>query len=442
MASNQQESGQKDAIVEAQLKGEGYEHAFARVPDEFRKPLFNLTVVLTGYPVALTNFVVGAAVGVQLSFPLAMLVLLIGNTVLIGVAVLTGVMAYRTGLSTTVLSRRAFGQKGSYLYSALLVISAITWVAMNGDIFARTFMANFSWWPLPTSLTAALAILMWIQSAVRGFKGLQVVSFLGVPSALIMGIIGVIAVFNSPSGIAGVINYIPETKMTLSAATASVVGGWIFGASITPDVCRYAKSEGDAIFAAFFAFFLGCFGLQLAGVIVGMSTGTGDFVKVMVSLGLTALALVLAFFCIWCTQDNNIYSAGLAAQNIIKDTRWGGKIPHGRLCLALGLVSAVLAGFGIYSKIVPVIQFLSILMPPMPGVLIAQEYFIKKPKDQLISNKYALISWLSGGILAYISLKTNFFVPPVIGIVSAGLIHYILEKFTAKPAESGPAGAR
>ena len=63
-----------------------YEHVFSSVPAESRKSLLSLTMVLAGYPIALSNFVIGGAIGVGLSFSEALLALLIGNTVLIAVS--------------------------------------------------------------------------------------------------------------------------------------------------------------------------------------------------------------------------------------------------------------------------------------------------------------------------------------------------------------------
>src|SRR5699024_4668184 len=120
------------------------------------KNLLSLMIVLAGYPIALSNFVVGGAVGVGLSFSNAILALLFGNLLLISLVILTGLIAFKTGLSTAFLSKRAFGKVGSYLFSIMLALSAVTWVSLNGDIFSRLVKSTFEWWFIPVPVTAVI----------------------------------------------------------------------------------------------------------------------------------------------------------------------------------------------------------------------------------------------------------------------------------------------
>ncbi|AEE90607.1 Permease for cytosine/purines uracil thiamine allantoin [Tepidanaerobacter acetatoxydans Re1] len=409
-----------------------YESAFAPVPESQRKTLLSLTAVLAGYPIALSNFVIGGAAGVGLTFDKALLALFIGNGILIAIVIITGLMAYETGLSTAFLSRRAFGKNGSSIFSLLLAMSSVTWISLNGDIFSRLIKTTFPWWPISIPITAVIVILIWMQSAIRGYKGLEVVSFIGVPAALIMSLVGVIAAFNATNGFAGLTSYIPEKPMSFTAATASIVGGWVFGATITPDICRFAKSKRDVVIAGLVAFIVGCFGLQLAGALVALATGQGDFTLAMAELGLTGVAFVAAIFCLWTTQDNNIYGASLAIQNVLRETSAKGKVSHMQIAIAVAGVSAVFAALGIYKYILPIIQFLSVLIPPVPGLLTAEYYFVKNSKENITTNWLAMLAWVLGGTTGYISLKTNFFIPPVVGMVAAGVIYTVLSKLFDK----------
>src|SRR5690625_7962145 len=103
---------EKNKNVKA-IKGDpAFEYAFEEVPKDKRRSLLSLTIVLSGYPIALSNFVVGGAVGVGLSFKEAIVALLFGNSLLIALVIITGMLAYRTGLSTAFLAKRAFGKIG------------------------------------------------------------------------------------------------------------------------------------------------------------------------------------------------------------------------------------------------------------------------------------------------------------------------------------------
>lgn len=420
-------------IDESVQNDEVYEYAFEEVPKHKRKKLISLIIVLTGFPLTLLNFVYGGQVGVGLPLPNAILVLVVGNVFLITVVIATGIIAFKTGLSTAFLSKRAFGKVGSHLFSLLLAGSAITFVAMNGDIFARMIKGTFSSWPIPVSVTAVIVILVWVISAINGYKGLFVISSLGVPAALFFSLYGVYAAGLSTNWFEGVTSYVPENPITFSAATAAIIGSFIFGSTITPDVLRYAKNKLHVVITGFTAFFIGCFCLQLAGAFVAISTGEGDFTIAMGALGLGLIAFVAAVFAVWTTQDNNIYGASLAIQNIIKDTRFYGKVKHSHIAFGVAVLASIFAFGGIYSHVLPIIQFLGLLIPPVPAIIIIEEFFVKNSKSTHFVNKTAILSWFFGGVASYISLKTNFFVPPIIGILVAGILYIVLEKVKNNP---------
>jgi len=421
LASNQNQQGES-----------AYEYAFEEVPKDKRKKLINLAIVLAGYPIALSNFVVGGEVGAGLTFSNAIIALLFGNLLLIALVILTGLIAFKTGLSTAFLSKRAFGKVGSYIFSIMLALSSITWVSLNGDIFSRLIKSTFDWWPIPVSLTAVIVIIMWLFSAYRGYKGLAIVSYLGVPAALILSAYGVYKVGITTNGFADVTKYVPSAPISFTAATASVVGGWIFGVTITPDVCRFAKRKLHVIIAGLFAFVVGCFAFQFSGALIAISTGEGDFTVAMSALGIGLVAFFTAVFCLWTTQDNNIYGGSLALQNIIKDSSFHGKIKHKHIALFIAGLAALFAASGVYEYILPITQALSYLIVPVPGIVIAEEFFVKKTKSNVILNKTALFSWAIGGISGYLSLTFNFFVPPFVAIIAAGIAFITLEKLVKK----------
>lgn len=401
------------------------------VQDSERKNLFSLTMVLAGYPIALSNFVIGGAVGVGMTFWDAIKTLIVGNAVLIAIATLTGMKAFETGYSTSFLSRRSFGRHGSSVFSFLLVISSVTWIALNAEIFASLIIDTFSWWILPVSITSVLCIGLWLLSAVKGFEGLEKVAVLGVPAALIMSIIGVVAAIIKTGGTAVILGYKPSELLSFSAGTASVVGGWVFGATISPDVCRFAKSKKDSAVATIIAFVLGCFGLQLAGAIVAIATGHGDFVVAMRTLGLVLVAFIAAVFALWTTQQNNIYGAALAVQNVFEGTKME-KVNYKIIATIVALVAAVFAFLDIYKMILPVVQFLSVLVPPVPAIIVAEEYIVKNNNEKKSLNVLSMIAWIVGGIASYLSLKADWFIPPVVGMLSSILIYVILSKLTPK----------
>lgn len=413
--------------------GDAYEYAFEKVPDSQRKKGSSIFVILAGYTISLSNFVTGATVGSKMSFSDAIFACLVGNLVLALIAMLLGVVAFRTGLSTAFLSRKALGSRASSIFSIILAISAVNWIAVNADTFSNMIKSTFTWWPIPVAITAILAIALWAQSAIRGMKGLELISWLGVPCAVVLTVACVIAV-GSKVGYANVFGFLPDggATLTFTAATASFIGAWVFGCIITPDVCRFAKKTSHVTVGAFVAVMVGLFGLEVCGILVAAATKEGSFVGATAALGLGVLVFFCAIFCLWTTQDNNIYGASLALQNMFEGTRLGGKVSHKVLAIVVAAAAAVFAAFGATKYLLTVTQALSVLLPPIPGLIVAEWFLVKKSKENISVNWLALISWAGGGIAGYIALKQNFFISAIIGMVVTIVMYVVLSKILDK----------
>ncbi len=410
-----------------------YEFAFEKVPESQKKNGLSIFVVLAGYAIALSNFVTGAAIGYKMEFKDAITAILAADAFLIALVIITGLMAFKSGLSTAFLSRKAFGKKGSSIFSVILAISAINWVGINGDTFSKMIVSTFPWWPIPISITAVIIIALWAQSAIRGFKGLEFISWLGVPAAIILSIVCVVSVGAQTNFFADSIGYVPtEGTLTFTQASASVIGSWIFGCVITPDVCRFAKKKKHVAIGGFCAFIIGLFALQTCGILVATATGKPDFISATAALGLSVLVFICTIFCLWTTQDNNIYAASLALQNVFEETKLKGKITHKHIAIGISLFAAVFAFFGALKYLLPIVQTLSVLIAPVPGLLIAENFFIKKSKEMKNVNILAIISWVIGGVCGYIALKANFFISPVVGFIATVILYTVLSKLLDK----------
>ncbi|WP_130858967.1 purine-cytosine permease family protein [Gracilibacillus phocaeensis] len=414
------------------------EYAYEPVPKDKRMKLPALILVLAGYPIALSNFVIGGLIGINSTYIDAITAILIGNSMLIAIVILMGILACKYGIASSFLARRAFGQKGSLIFSMLIFLSCLTWMAVNGDIFGNLMVNLFSWWPLPASVTAVIVVFLWLISAMKGAKGLAIMASFGVPAALICAVVGFISVGNTDGGYGSVFNFIPDNQMTFTAATASIVGGWVVGATITSDFSRFAQKPTHVVIGGITSFIVGGMGFQLVGTTVAISTGESDFIAAMIALGLGILAFFVAVFCLWTTQDKDIYAGSLAIQNMIKDTKLSGRLTHKHTSLIFVVLTAVLAASGVFNFLLPIIQFLSVLIPPVVGVVLIEGFFIKSSKENIVVNRTAIIAWIVGGLVSYLSLTFNFFISPLIGIITASIVYLVLEKVkSAKQVKAG-----
>ena len=409
--------------------GSEIEYAFERVPMDKRKTFATILVIFTGYTISLSNFVTGATVGSKMSFSGALWSIILGNAILAFVAIMLGMIGAKSGKTTLVIFRNLFGKRGSAIMSILIALSAVNWIAVNANTFAQMIQTNFKFTAgIPMGIIAVIVVAIWAQSAIRGVKGLEFVSWLGTPAAVILAIASFIAIGNK-AGFGAVTSYAPAGgSLPLASGIPSIVGAWIFGCIVTPDVTRYAKNQAHAAIAAPIAVYVGLACIELVGAMTAQATGEAGFVAATAALGLGVLVFVCSIFCVWTTQDNNIYSASLSLQNVFTDTKLEGKVKHSVLAIIVAALAALAAAVGIVKWLLPIIQFLSILLPPLPAMMIAEQWIVKNSKAGENINWIGLISWVVAGVCGQISKNTGFFIPAVVSMVVGFVVYIILSK--------------
>ena len=412
----------------AEQGGSEIEYAFGRVPMDKRKKFSTILVILVGYCISLSNFVTGATVGSKMSFSGTVWSIVVGNAILAFVAVMVGIIGAKSGKTTLVLARNFLGKRSSAIMSVLIALSAINWIAVNANTFADMVLTNFTWWPLPMWATAIIVVAIWAQSAIRGVKGLEIVSWLGAPAAVILAIASFIAI-GTKTGFGAVVNYVPgEGQLTFAAGSTSIVGAWIFGCIVTPDVTRYAKHGKHVALAAPIAVYVGLAMIELVGAMTAQATGNASFVAATAALGLGILVFLCAIFCVWTTQDNNIYSASLSLQNIFVDTKLEGKIKHSVLAIIVAVLSAAFAAAGAVKYLLPIIKALSVLLPPIPAMMIAEQWCVKNSKENQAINWVGILSWAISTVIGQICINHNFLIPAVVSMIVAFFLYWGLSK--------------
>lgn len=95
------------------------------VPQSNRNGFWRMLVVMLGFTFFSASMLSGGTLGQGLNFTQFIVIVLAGNLIL---GLYTGALAFiaaKTGLSTHLLARYAFGEKGSYLSSFLLATTPI-----------------------------------------------------------------------------------------------------------------------------------------------------------------------------------------------------------------------------------------------------------------------------------------------------------------------------
>jgi cytosine permease len=300
-----------------------------------------------------------------------MAAIMIGGVIL---AAYTGALGYigcDTGLSFDLLSRRAFGAKGSYLPSAMIALTQIGWFGVGAAMFAIPAAEVLA----PDSKLLAYVFVLLVGvcmtgSAYFGIKGLEIVSYISVPLIAILGTYAMITATVQGGGMTAI--FAKSTGgLTLFGGVGLVIGSFVSGGTATPNFVRFAKNNKIAVITTVIAFFLGNTLMFFFGGVAGAFTGSNDIFWVMIELNLGIWAFLVLGANIWTTNDNALYTGALGLANITGK----GKKP---MVILSGIIGTVTAMWLYYNFC----NWLTILNATLPavGVILVADFFLDRKK--------------------------------------------------------------
>jgi cytosine permease len=134
--------------------------------------------------------------------------------------------------------------------------------------------------------------------------------------------------------------------------------------------------------------------------------GERDIVVIMVALGLGVPAMLTVILAAWANNTYNLYASSLVLATIFtRQPRW-------LLTLAVGIVGSALGLLGIGDAVVPYLVLLSIAIPPIGGVYLANFYLAAWRGAPLQSDRAwhwaAVGAWGLGTGLAAVEVSRDF----------------------------------
>jgi len=362
-----------------------YDYPTEPVPQEKRRTLLNLSVVTAGLAVAMSTLYTGATLATIMTFQDAVLSILGGCLFLLFMAGIMGGIGADRGVTFSVLSRHAFGRFGSKLVGLVWAISLTGWFAYQSGFFGQTINIMFP----DAAITQVQVATVWggllmMTTAIIGFKGLSVLSTIATPVILLICIWGSVRAF-SVVGIETIVAVQPDNPAALGTGITIVIGGWIVGAIMQPDVSRYVKNKTHNWIASAIAMVV--FALaNFAGMVMVKAAGTDTIMAAMVGLGMGVASLLMVILAQWTSNDNNLYSASLGVANIKAIHKW-------KIALVLGVIATAIATFGITDFFVPFLVFLGVFIPPIGGVIVVDYYFLRKQDTYTFNPETTYRQW-------------------------------------------------
>ncbi|MEK5445032.1 cytosine permease [Fredinandcohnia sp. FSL W7-1320] len=361
------------------------EFSWQAVPQSSRNGFWKTLSVMLGLTFFSASMLAGGEIGMGLTFSEFIIIVLAGNLAL---GIFTGTLAYiasKTGLSTHLLAKYAFGDKGSYLPSFLLGFTQVGWFGVGVAMFAVPVANAMDWNVYALIFIFGLAMT---ATSIFGMKALVVLGFVAVPAIAILGSYSAVEATESLGGIEALMDYKPNVSITLSAALTICVGSFISAGTLTPDFARFAKTSRSAVVATVIAFFLGNSLMFLFGAIGSMSYGLADISEVMFLQGLMIPAIIVLGLNIWTTNDNALYASGLGFANITK-------IPKKVFVVVNGLVGTILAMW-MYNNFVGFLTLLGAAIPSIGAIIITDYFFVKRREYKAFEEMtFKSVNWVS-----------------------------------------------
>ncbi len=392
--------------------------SLGQVPQHARQSTLSLTMVMLGLTFFSASMWTGGTLGTGLNLNDFLLAVIIGNLILGIYTSCLGYIGASTGLSTHLLARYSFGEKGSWLPSLLLGGTQVGWFGVGVAMFAIPVHKATG---IDTQVLILVSGALMTATVYFGIKALMILSAIAVPAIAMLGGYSVIEAIASMGGISALQHLTPSEPMSLTLAIAMVVGSFISAGTLTADFVRFGRNAKTAVVVTMVAFFMGNTLMFIFGAAGAAATGYADISEVMIAQGLLIPAIIVLGLNIWTTNDNALYASGLGFANIT-----------GLSSKYLSIVNGVIGTFcalWLYNNFVGWLTFLSAAIPPIGGILIAD--FIKnRERYSDIANtlhQQVMVNW-SAIIGVAIGVAAGHLLPGIVPLnaVLAGAGSYLL----------------
>lgn len=414
------------------------EFAYSPVPKEHRKSLVEVASVWMGFTMAASLAVLGGIVQAGVGVQKAIIAVVIGNFLLFAYSTGLGIISFRTGLNFSLVAQRSFGTKGYLFASFILSGLVLGWFAVQADMFGF-LLASSEMISAPQWIITFMLSLIFMSTALLGYKAMVYLSYLVIPSFLILGTLAAVKAF-SQGGID--LSYVPEgAAMGMGTAISIVAASFIVSATLTGDFVRWARSIKDVIIVHFLAFVVGLSATMLFGVFLSAAGRETDIFTTLIALGLTIPAVIMTGINLWSTCDNCLYNSSLGFSNQLT-TILKRKVSQKAVTLFLGVLGAAIAASGAFGNYDSWLLFLGTVVPPAGGIIMADYYLInRKNRNISYAGNYinpvnfrwqAFVAWTIGIFVAYYLERAVPSIPAAyVGVAIGALVYGITYKADA-----------
>jgi cytosine permease len=415
------------------------DYSLSRVPSDGKLPTWKVMVVRLGCLSCLPVLMLGTTLGYSLTFWQGVCALFFGSVLLQIVGWAIGNIAAREGLATSLACRWAgFGNLGSSLIGVVIALSTIGWFGIQNSIFATglfqtTGLLTFEIWSVITGLVLTILVMY-------GFKFLSLTANIALP-LFVIGTLYALVEILAKNNLADLVNSsIPGPAISMGTAITMVMGSFITGAVLTPDLTRFVRTGKDVFWICLVSTFVGELGFGMIGILMSHAAKSADLNVIMLSFSGVFGTLMVIFSTIK-SNNLNLYSASLGILNFF-DAAIKIRLNRGTVTLLAGIIGTVLSMVGVLSFFTNFLILLGEAITPIAGIMAVDYYVLKRSRNVLdISsakgtlpdkvetwNPVAIIAWALGFIAGIFS--TDFGIPAINSLVVGALTYLVIMRLS------------
>ena len=358
---------------------------------------------------SLPTFITGLEIFHALSPRDAFWALFWGSVILFLIGSLMAAIGARTHMSSYLLVRIAFGDKGAGIVNIAFAVSLLGWFGININLFAEAssrLISSLFGLSISHILLSILASFVMTVTSLRGFAAINRLSVLMVPVLALVTVLLVVHAIRLDA-FATMAAQPNEPVMSLGDGISIVVGAIIVGVIILPDITRFVRHWSGGVATAFVSMMIVQLIVMGAAALAGGATRESDILDIMLDLGLGFGAFIIVIASSWVLNALNLYSLVLSVKSTFpaRDEKI--------MTIVFGLVGIAAALLNILDYFVVFLFYLSIIFVPVAGVIIIDYFFVQSSayqidtlkKNRALAPKAFVSSAL--GVVAAITMSEN-----------------------------------
>lgn len=340
------------------------------VRSDQRRNAAPLLLLAFGWGFLITGLMVGGQLGNGMKMQGALQASFLGNSVNFIVGAFVGFIGFKTGLNSGLLYRKVYGSLGAFGPVIFISLLMIGFQGIIVGAFGFAWSQNFS-----SGTFFAMAIFGGILFTATTYKGVKGLEFIAIPSTIVLIVVGLYAAYLNVTQAGGWQGFLAmsdqsatKQPLTMVEAINIVIGSWIVGAVVMPEITRFAKKAWVAIAIPFVALMVAQWFLQIIGTLGGVVSGSADFTTYMLAQGtiIGGIGVIAMSLALWTTGDTNLYLPAIQTSSVLRRPK--------RVSIIVCGVIGTLLGLGIYQHFEAWIALLAAIVPPVVGPVLVDFY--------------------------------------------------------------------